>query len=151
MRISRTNGSIHLVGGPVPKGAAAITIGPVISVRSGHETSQRLMEHEEVASRVSLTGLPTGGSHSNARQSGSLDGRRRWPNLSGWTQARLVDRFSATVSGHLPDLVGAGPPQGRRRLTLARPMGEWSPFTVEFRGDTVPRADQHVGNPRNFR
>ena len=48
MRISRTNGSIHLVGRPAPKDAAAITIGPVISVRSGHETSQRLMEHEEV-------------------------------------------------------------------------------------------------------
>lgn len=35
------------VGGPVPPGSDAITIGPVISVRAGAADSARLLRHEE--------------------------------------------------------------------------------------------------------
>jgi hypothetical protein len=48
MRIERRPGAVVLVGGPVPPGADAITIGSVISVRSGHEASPYLMRHEAV-------------------------------------------------------------------------------------------------------
>jgi hypothetical protein len=34
------------VGGPVPPGAAAITIGPVISVRTAAAAADRLLRHE---------------------------------------------------------------------------------------------------------
>lgn len=34
------------VGGPVPPGAAAITIGPVVSVRRRAAANQRLLRHE---------------------------------------------------------------------------------------------------------
>jgi hypothetical protein len=37
-----------LVGGPVPRGAAAITIGPVISVRKAYAGSRYLIRHELV-------------------------------------------------------------------------------------------------------
>jgi hypothetical protein len=37
-----------LVGGPVPPGAAAITIGPVVSVRSRWADDERLARHEAV-------------------------------------------------------------------------------------------------------
>ena len=37
-----------MVGGPVPPGSDAITIGSVISVREGHEQSPYLMRHEAV-------------------------------------------------------------------------------------------------------
>ncbi|HEX4904554.1 MAG TPA: hypothetical protein VFU93_03815 [Acidimicrobiales bacterium] len=36
------------VGGPVPPGASAITIGPVISVRRHAAASERLLRHEQV-------------------------------------------------------------------------------------------------------
>ena len=48
MRIERRPGVVVVVGGPVPPGADAITIGPVISVRAGHERSPYLMRHEGV-------------------------------------------------------------------------------------------------------
>ena len=48
MRIERRPGAVVIVGGPVPPGADAITIGSVISVRSGHEGSPCLMRHEAV-------------------------------------------------------------------------------------------------------
>ena len=48
MRIERRPGAVVLVGGPVPPGADAITIGSVISVRSGREGSAYLMRHEAV-------------------------------------------------------------------------------------------------------
>src|SRR2546423_1131508 len=48
VRIERRPGAVVLVGGPVPPGADAITIGSVISVRSGHEGSAYLMRHEAV-------------------------------------------------------------------------------------------------------
>jgi hypothetical protein len=35
------------VGGPVPPGSDAITIGPVISVRRRHASSAHLLRHEE--------------------------------------------------------------------------------------------------------
>lgn len=34
------------VGGPVPPGAQGITVGPLVSVRRGAETSARLLAHE---------------------------------------------------------------------------------------------------------
>jgi hypothetical protein len=37
-----------LVGGPVPPGAAAITIGPIVSVRRDAVHSARLLRHEAV-------------------------------------------------------------------------------------------------------
>jgi hypothetical protein len=39
---------VLVVGGPVPPGAEAITIGPVVSVREGREQSTYLMRHEAV-------------------------------------------------------------------------------------------------------
>ena len=36
------------VGGPVPRGAAAITIGPVVSVRRRFASDDRLLRHELV-------------------------------------------------------------------------------------------------------
>jgi len=39
---------VLLVGGPVPPGAAAITLGSVVSVREGHQHSEYLMHHEAV-------------------------------------------------------------------------------------------------------
>jgi hypothetical protein len=48
MRLERGLGYWLLVGGPVPKGAAAITIGPVISVREAYAGSRYLLRHELV-------------------------------------------------------------------------------------------------------
>jgi hypothetical protein len=36
------------VGGPVPKGAAAITLGRLVIVRHGREHAARLLRHEQV-------------------------------------------------------------------------------------------------------
>jgi hypothetical protein len=48
MRLERREGFWLLVGGPVPRGAAAITIGPLISVRRAHAASRYLIHHELV-------------------------------------------------------------------------------------------------------
>ena len=48
MRVERREGFWLVVGGPVPKGSAAITIGSVISVRKAHATSRYLLHHELV-------------------------------------------------------------------------------------------------------
>ena len=37
-----------LVGGPVPRGSSAITIGPVVSVRRNAASDERLLAHELV-------------------------------------------------------------------------------------------------------
>ena len=36
------------IGGPVPRGAAAVTIGPLVSVRRRFATDERLLRHELV-------------------------------------------------------------------------------------------------------
>ena len=48
MPIERRDGYRLWVGGPVPKGADALTIGSTIMVRVGHEHSERLLRHELV-------------------------------------------------------------------------------------------------------
>jgi hypothetical protein len=48
MRLERHEGYWLLVGGPVPRGAAAITLGPLISVRRTHAASRYLLHHELV-------------------------------------------------------------------------------------------------------
>jgi hypothetical protein len=48
VHVERRSGMVLLVGGPVPPGADAITIGSVVSVRRGHEASPYLMRHEAV-------------------------------------------------------------------------------------------------------
>jgi hypothetical protein len=48
MRLQRGDGHWLLIGGPVPPGASAITIGPVISVRTRAAGSARLLRHELV-------------------------------------------------------------------------------------------------------
>ena len=48
MRLERREGYWLLVGGPVPRGADAITIGPVISVRRARASSRYLLHHELV-------------------------------------------------------------------------------------------------------
>jgi len=48
VRVERRAGMTLVVGGPVPPGADAITIGSVVSVRAGHETSPYLIRHEAV-------------------------------------------------------------------------------------------------------
>lgn len=48
MRIERHDGYLLLVGGPVPRGADAITVGPVISMRAGARSSGYLLRHELV-------------------------------------------------------------------------------------------------------
>ena len=48
MAIERRDGYWLWVGGPVPRGASGITIGSVVSVRRGKETSTRLLRHELV-------------------------------------------------------------------------------------------------------
>ena len=46
MGLQRRDGYWLWVGGPVPPGASGITIGSVVSVRRGKETSVRLLRHE---------------------------------------------------------------------------------------------------------
>jgi hypothetical protein len=46
VRLERRDGWWLWVGGPVPPGASAITIGRVVSVRQGRERSVRLLRHE---------------------------------------------------------------------------------------------------------
>lgn len=46
MAIERRDGWRLWVGGPVPPGAAAITLGRLVIVRRGRETSERLLRHE---------------------------------------------------------------------------------------------------------
>ena len=46
--MERRHGYVLVVGGPVPRGADAITLGPVVSVRAGHEGSAYLIRHELV-------------------------------------------------------------------------------------------------------
>lgn len=47
MRIQRRDDHWLLVGGPVPPGADAITIGPVISCRRRHADDAVLLRHED--------------------------------------------------------------------------------------------------------
>jgi hypothetical protein len=46
--IERRDGFRLWVGGPVPKGSDGITLGPLIIVRSGCESSSYLIRHEHV-------------------------------------------------------------------------------------------------------
>ena len=46
MRLRRHEGLWLLVGGPVPPGAAAITIGPVVSIRRRSAGNRHLLAHE---------------------------------------------------------------------------------------------------------
>jgi Domain of unknown function (DUF4157) len=46
MRVERGDGYWLLIGGPVPRGASAITIGPVISMRERAVGNERLLRHE---------------------------------------------------------------------------------------------------------
>ncbi|HEX2047116.1 MAG TPA: hypothetical protein VHF27_05085 [Acidimicrobiales bacterium] len=46
MRLRRHGDHWLLVGGPVPPGSAAITIGSVVSVRRRHADDPRLLRHE---------------------------------------------------------------------------------------------------------
>jgi len=48
MSIERRDGYRLWIGGPVPKGADAITLGSVVIVRRGHEDSVHLLRHEQV-------------------------------------------------------------------------------------------------------
>ena len=48
MRLERRDGYVLLIGGPVPRGADAITIGNVISVRRTAVSSAYLLRHELV-------------------------------------------------------------------------------------------------------
>ncbi len=48
MPIERRDGYWLWIGGPVPKGADALTLGSVVIVRSGHEASPYLLRHEQV-------------------------------------------------------------------------------------------------------
>ena len=48
MRFTRRDGHVLWIGGPVPPGADAITIGRVISVRRRYATDERLLAHEAV-------------------------------------------------------------------------------------------------------
>lgn len=48
MKLERHEGYWLLVGGPVPPGSSAITIGPLISVRERAARSRRLLRHELV-------------------------------------------------------------------------------------------------------
>jgi len=48
MRLERRDDHWLLIGGPVPPGAAAITIGPVISIRRRAAGRARLVAHERV-------------------------------------------------------------------------------------------------------
>ena len=45
-RLERRDGWLLWVGGPVAPGASAMTFGPVVVVRRGHEGSERLLRHE---------------------------------------------------------------------------------------------------------
>ena len=46
MRLTRAGDHWLLVGGPVPRGADAITVGPVISVRTTAAEDEHLLRHE---------------------------------------------------------------------------------------------------------
>lgn len=46
MGIERREGWWLWVGGPVPPGASGVTIGRLVILRRGHESSERLVRHE---------------------------------------------------------------------------------------------------------
>jgi Domain of unknown function (DUF4157) len=48
VRVERREGYTLLVGGPVPPGADAITIGSVVSIRPEREDDEHLLRHELV-------------------------------------------------------------------------------------------------------
>lgn len=48
MPFERRDGYRLWVGGPVPRGAAGITLGSLVIVRAGHEHSAHLLRHEQV-------------------------------------------------------------------------------------------------------
>ena len=48
MPIEKRDGYRLWIGGPVPKGSDAITIGSMVIVREGHEHSTHLLRHEQV-------------------------------------------------------------------------------------------------------
>lgn len=60
MPIERHEDHWRWIGGPVPPGADAITIGSVVSVRRGAANSQRLMRHERHHVRQWRTYGPVG-------------------------------------------------------------------------------------------
>lgn len=47
-RLHRCGDHWHWVGGPVPPGAAAITLGPLVILRRGHDGDEALLRHEHV-------------------------------------------------------------------------------------------------------
>lgn len=59
MAIERRDGWWLWIGGPVPRGASAITIGRVVSIRRGKERSERLLRHEaEHVAQYARYGVP---------------------------------------------------------------------------------------------
>ena len=48
MRLVRHEGAVLVVGGPVPPGADAMTLGRFVLVRKGHEQDEYLLAHELV-------------------------------------------------------------------------------------------------------
>lgn len=48
MRLVRHEGAVLVVGGPVPPGADAMTLGRFVMVRKGHEHDRYLLAHELV-------------------------------------------------------------------------------------------------------
>ena len=48
MRFVRHGGAVLVIGGPVPPGADAMTLGRFVMVRMGHEASRYLLAHELV-------------------------------------------------------------------------------------------------------
>ena len=59
MGLERRDGWWLWVGGPVPKGSSGITVGNVVSVRSGRERNERLIRHElEHVAQYRRHGIP---------------------------------------------------------------------------------------------
>jgi hypothetical protein len=112
MRLRRHGDHWLLVGGPVPPGSAAITLGPVVSVRRRYADNARLLRHEAEHVRqwreLGVAGF--------LRQ--YLGAYARWRRLGFGHQAayRLIPleveaedaarRFAATPGGGGPQPVG---------------------------------------------
>ena len=107
MPIERRDGYWLWVGGPVPRGASAITVGRVVSVRRGRERSERLLRHEaeHVAQYrpLGVLGLPA-----------SLPGAY----LGGGSAATATGRVPAHPVRGVGRVAGPARPRHRRRRSV---------------------------------
>lgn len=114
MPFDKRDGYWLWVGGPVPTGADAITLGRVVVVRRGHEHSIHLLRHEQVHvrqwRRYGIVGFGVRYLGSYALWRSRLKGHRgAYLRIPMEIEAEWVARRSLATAVAESDLAGAAP------------------------------------------